>query len=146
MGRTTAVCCSLSGGASPILRKGSTVARILVIDDDVQVREMLREMLERVGHEVVEASDGTSGVKLFRENPTDVVVTDIFMPDKDGIVTIQELRSEFPDVGIIALSGGGGFQRFDFLETARRLGASAILRKPVDWEELTEAVSKLLEV
>jgi YesN/AraC family two-component response regulator len=120
------------------------LARILVIDDDAQVREMLREMLERVGHEVIEAADGSGGMKLFRENPADVVVTDIFMPEKDGIVTIQELRTAYPDLGIIALSGGGGFQRFDFLETARRLGASAILRKPVDWEELTQAVSELL--
>ncbi len=120
------------------------MARILVIDDDIQVREMLREMLERVGHEVVEAADGSAGVRLFREAPADVVVTDIFMPEKDGIVTIQELRSEFPKIGIIALSGGGGFQRFDFLETARHMGASAVLRKPVDWEELTEAVSNLI--
>ena len=121
------------------------MARILIIDDDAQVREMLREMLERVGHEVVEASDGTAGMRLFREKPAEVVVTDIFMPEKDGIVTIQELRTAHPGLGIIALSGGGGFQRFDFLETARRLGASAILRKPVDWEELTQAVSELLD-
>jgi DNA-binding NtrC family response regulator len=120
------------------------VARILVIDDDIQVREMLREMLERVGHEVVDASDGTEGMKVFRKSPTDLVVTDIFMPDKDGIVTIQELKNEYPEVPIIALSGGGGFKRFDFLETARRLGASALLRKPVDWEELTETVSEML--
>jgi len=119
---------------------------ILVLDDEPIVGKRLRPALEKSGYAVEVFKDSRDAVARIAEKEFDVVVTDIFMPDKDGIVTIQELRSEFPDVGIIALSGGGGFQRFDFLETARRLGASAILRKPVDWEELTEAVSELLGV
>ena len=120
------------------------MARILVIDDDDQVRVMLEEMLRRAGHEVITATDGDDGLKTFRKDPTDLVITDIFMPEKEGLAAIQELRSEFPAVRIIALSGGGKFRRFDFLETAQQFGAAATLRKPVEWEELIETVDNLL--
>ena len=83
------------------------MARILIIDDDVQILSMLRQTLEREGYEVVEASDGEQGEKLFREKPTDLIITDLIMPEKEGVETIKEIRSEFPETKIIAMSGGG---------------------------------------
>ena len=79
---------------------------ILIIDDDSSVRGTMKKILEREGHEVREAEDGVVGLKLSREATPDVVVTDLLMPEKDGIETIMELRAEFPDIGILAVSGG----------------------------------------
>ena len=120
------------------------MARILLIDDDEQVRSMIRAMLERIGHEVVEAPDGVVGVEKFRESPTDLVITDIVMPQKGGIATIYELLRDYPDLRIIALSGGGASRGTDYLEIARQIGASRTISMPVDMEELTETVSELL--
>jgi len=83
------------------------MARILVIDDDIQILEMLGQTLEREGYEVVDALDGKEGMRLYREAPTDLVITDIVMPEKEGVETIMELKRDFPDVKIIAMSGGG---------------------------------------
>ena len=83
------------------------MARILVIDDDYQVREMLRDTLEIAGYEVEVASDGREGLKLYHNRPTDMIITDIIMPNMDGLETITELQRNFPDTKIIAFSGGG---------------------------------------
>ena len=126
------------------------MSRILVIDDEPAVRRMLCEMLEEVGHEVETAPEGDTALALFREHPFDLVISDIFMPGREGISTIAELRREHPDLPILALSGGGRprpldlASRMDYLEVARRRGATRILRKPVDWEELTLTVKELL--
>jgi CheY-like chemotaxis protein len=126
------------------------MARILVIDDEPAVRRMLREMLEEVGHEVVTAPEGDAALARFRQSPFDLVITDIFMPGREGISTIAELRREHPDLPILALSGGGRprpldlASRMDYLEVARRHGATRVLRKPVDWEELALTVKELL--
>ena len=131
--------------------KGGSVARILIIDDDLQVLEMLGEMIEQLGYEPIMAHDGAAGIRMFRQSPVDLVITDIFMPEKEGISTIMELRKERPTLPIIALSGGGRFgdtdltAKMDFLEVAERVGASAKLRKPVDFEELAETISRLLQ-
>jgi CheY-like chemotaxis protein len=120
------------------------MARILLIDDDEQVRLMIRTMLERIGHDVVEAQDGVAGVAKFRESPADLVITDIVMPQKGGIATIVELLRDYPGLRIIALSGGGASRGTDYLEIARQIGASRTISMPVDMEELTETVGELL--
>src|SRR5210317_1834310 len=108
---------------------------ILIIDDDNQFRTMLRKMVERNGYEVIEASDGKEGIKLYRKNPTDLIITDLIMPEKDGIETIQELRKDFPDVKIIAISGGGRLGPHDYLHLAKMLGAQRTLTKPIELDE-----------
>ena len=118
--------------------------RILVIDDDVQVRQMLRQMLEREGYEVVDAPDGKEGIRLYRDEPADLIITDIIMPEKEGIGTIFELRRDFPDVKIIAISGGGRLvNKNDCLELCRAKGIPTF-SKPFDRKELLEAIQKLL--
>jgi DNA-binding response OmpR family regulator len=119
------------------------MARILVIDDEEQVRDMLQEMLQSTGHEVLVASNGDAALQMLRESPCDVVIADIFMPGKPGLDTIRELHAEHPSVKIVALSGGGGFQRFDVLQRAPESGATITMTKPVDLEELVMTVRNL---
>ncbi len=118
------------------------MARALVIDDDAQVRQVLRRMLERAGHEVHAVSDGMGAAGLYREHPSDLVITDIYMPEKAGLETILELRTEFPDVKIIAMSGGEGIFDLQPLGTAKRLGVVGTLQKPFRWEDLKAAIEK----
>ncbi len=118
--------------------------RILVIDDDVQFRKMLCQVLERAGYEVVEADNGKKGVKLFRAQPTDLVITDIIMPEQEGIETIRELKRDFPDVKIIAISGGGRIDSKDYLELAGQFGVTRTFGKPLDREEFLAALEELL--
>jgi len=121
------------------------MARILLIDDDDQFRTLLRKMLEKAGYnDIEEANDGSVGVKLFRQHPFDLVITDIIMPDKGGIETIIELTGDYPQLKIIAMSGGGRVGPQDYLETAKRLGASRTLAKPFNYSELVETVHELL--
>ncbi len=117
------------------------MARILVIDDEDQLRIMFRKSLERDGYQVMDAPNGKVGMKLCHEEPFDLVITDILMPEQDGIETIGEIRRYFPETKIIATSGGG--QRIsanDVLHTAGILGAHCTLCKPFHIEELLSAV------
>lgn len=119
--------------------------RILVIDDDRLVRHVLRQMLERRGYEVIDASDGKEGMKLYRQNPTDLVITDILMPEKEGVETIIELKRDFPDVKIIAISGGSShLDAKKCLSYLEGLGVSYKFTKPFDRKEFLEAVQELL--
>ena len=120
------------------------MARILLIDDDTRVLETYFLMLERAGYEVVKATSGKEGTRLFRNNPTDLVITDIIMPEKEGLETIMELRRDFPNVKIIAISGGAFLEPDDYLEMAKQFGAMRTLTKPIDQEELLEAVRECL--
>ena len=120
-------------------------ANILIIDDDNQFRTMLRKMIERNGYEVIEASDGKEGIKLYRKNPTDLIITDLIMPEKDGIETIQELKKDFPDIKIIAISGGGRLGPQDYLHLAKMFGAQRTLTKPIELPELLKTIKELLE-
>src|SRR5919108_2919694 len=104
-------------------REAQFVARILIIDDDDQIRRMLCQALEQAGYEAVEARDGQEGLEHYRAAPTDLIITDILMPGKEGLETIMELRREVPGVKIIAISGGGQTGNMTFLEIARYLGA-----------------------
>ena len=119
--------------------------RILIIDDEQQIRSMLRLMLERDGYEVVEASDGIEGISAYRQKPADLIITDLIMPNKDGIGMIIELQKEFPDVKIIAMSGGGLNKPDGYLKGAKKLGAACTLTKPIDREKLVRAVKIVLK-
>jgi CheY-like chemotaxis protein len=122
-----------------------TMTHILLIDDDEQFRTMLRQLMERNGYEVTEASGGKEGIRLYREGPTDLVITDLIMPGKDGIETIQELKKEFPDIKVIAVSGGGRLGPQDYLHLAKMLGARRTLTKPINLTELLKAIEEILE-
>ncbi len=119
--------------------------RILVIDDDDQVRRMIRQMLERAGYEVTDAPDGEIGVRMHRAEPVDLIITDIFMPEKEGLETIRELRRDFPDIKIIAISGGGSTGAFSYLPLAKSFGALDTISKPFDRSELLDSVKRLLD-
>jgi CheY-like chemotaxis protein len=118
--------------------------RILVIDDEEPVRLIVREMLTMEGYEVVVAANGKVGLQLFRNDPTDLIITDIFMPEMEGLETIRELHREHPGVKIIAMSGGGESGMLSFLSYAKRFGALRTLRKPFSREELLTNVEDLL--
>jgi len=121
------------------------LATILIIDDYAEIRLLLREMLEPEGYDVLEAPNAVEGMDLFRESPADVVIMDIIMPKKDGIEAIMDLKIEFPDVKIIAISGGGRIGPKNYLELARGFGASHIFDKPVKKDEILGAIKELLE-
>ena len=121
------------------------MARILIIDDESQIRSMLRLMLERVGYEVIEAADGMEGIRQYRDNPADLIITDLIMPNKDGIGMIIELKKEFPAVKIIAMSGGGVNRPEGYLDGAKKLGATRTLTKPIDRDEMLAAVKEILK-
>lgn len=120
------------------------MATILIVDDDPQFRKMLRQMLERAGHSVVEASNGKEGEKLYRSFQPCLMITDIFMPEKEGLETIMEIKSEFPSAKIIAMSGGGREGDDLFLRHAEQFGASQILKKPFERQELLSMVAETL--
>jgi CheY-like chemotaxis protein len=118
--------------------------RILIIDDDSRVRKMLREMLEPEEFEVLEAPDGKEGMDRHRESPCDLAIIDIFMPEQDGIETINQLHRVYPDVKIIAISGGTPKISLDFLPIAKTMGADRTIAKPIRREELLDAVKAVL--
>ena len=120
------------------------MANLLIIDDEELVRLTLRQMLEEAGHAVAEAADGAEGITLYKECSADLVVTDIIMPNKEGIETIMELRNHDPAVKIIAISGGGRLRNLDFLNVAGKFGATRMLAKPFEDEEFLEAVEDCL--
>jgi CheY-like chemotaxis protein len=121
--------------------------RVLVIDDNSDIREMVRTVLAHAGYEVTSASDGAKGLQEQRREPSHLVITDIFMPQQDGIETIGLLKKEFPQTLIIAMSGGARLiarpSSVDYLETAHKFGAARVLRKPFDIDELLKVVSEV---
>jgi DNA-binding response OmpR family regulator len=122
------------------------MARILVIDDHEDLCAFLQELLQSEGYTVNVAADGNSGLELQRRVLADVVISDIFMPDKDGVETIHQLKEEFPQVKIIAMSGGGTVSKqVDYLAMAREFGADSLLSKPFEAHELLTAVRAMLK-
>ncbi len=117
---------------------------ILIIDDDVHVLGMLKKMLEHEGYDVITAPDGKEGIRSYRENPADLIITDLLMPEKDGIETIIELRRDFPEVHIIAISGGGRIDAKDHLKVAQQFEVQYTFSKPVERKELQRAIRVLL--
>lgn len=120
------------------------MARILIIDDEAQIRKMLKQMIEMEGHEVAVAENGKEGIRILQQQQMDLVITDIFMPEKEGIETIMELKSENPSLKIIAISGGGSKGHVDYLEIAKSLGANRTLSKPLTRKELVDTINQLL--
>jgi two-component system, chemotaxis family, chemotaxis protein CheY len=114
--------------------------RILLVDDDEALRKMLRLRLVKLGHEVLEAANGKEALRLCEAVPPDLVVTDLIMPEKEGLETIAQLRRLRPDVKIIAMSGGGRINARDFLKIAKLMGASATLEKPFSHQELAMVI------
>ena len=117
--------------------------KILVIDDDHLVRYALSKILSSNGYEVVTASDGRRGMVVLRIEHPDVVITDIIMPEQEGIDTIIQIQRERPGVKIIAISGGGRIRNIDFLEMAQSLGADDVLAKPFEVDELLSCLIHL---
>jgi PAS domain S-box-containing protein len=122
-----------------------TTGRILLIDDDSEIRKLFVQKLAGRGYEIIEACDGKEGLKLYHETRPDLVITDLVMPEKEGLETITELKREFPDVKIIAISGGGRNVPDAYLHIAKNLGAERTFSKPIDWPELIKAVRELLK-
>lgn len=118
---------------------------ILVIDDEQLIRLQIRNALELEGFTVHEAANGNEGLARIAESVPDVVITDILMPDKEGIETILELRRTHPKIRIIAISGGGRTGNKDFLRTAKHLGADRTLAKPFGLAELLRLVREMLD-
>lgn len=121
------------------------MADILVIDDDDGFRAMVCKLLTRAGHKVYECQNGKKGIVLMRQNVVPLVITDLIMPDQEGIETIIQLRKEFPEVKIIAMSGGGRGSSDIYLDSAMRLGASRCFAKPFDTVVFLQAVTELLK-
>ena len=119
--------------------------RILVIDDNDHMREILGCMLKRAKYKVSKASDGEIGLRLQQKNPFDLVITDIVMPNKDGIETILELKENYPDLKVIAISGGDFSVPNHTLETATTVGAIRTLSKPFARKQLLETVEEVLD-
>ena len=120
------------------------MARIIVIEDEAAIRRLVVRILSRGGHETREASNGRDGVALHRADAADLVITDLFMPEQDGIETIQQIREFAPETPIIAMSGGGSRGNTDSLSDAELLGAQMVLQKPFSPEQLENAVKALL--
>jgi len=118
--------------------------RILVIDDDEQMRVLLRQVMEWSGFTVDDAENGRKGMQIQRRQPADLVVTDLIMPEQEGLETISLLKKEFPAVKIVAISGGGRIGPEAYLPAARELGADLVFSKPFDVKEFVAAVRGLL--
>ena len=121
------------------------MARILVVEDDPEIRRHLVETLRDADHEPIPATNGLSAVRAYHANPTDLVVTAIFMPELDGLETIASLRRICPEVKVIALGADQGPEGETYLRAARSFGAVATLPKPVDTDALLEAIARLLD-
>lgn len=120
------------------------MAKILLIEDDQAVRETFEIILASDGHEVIIAVDGNDGIKQAAAQRFDLVITDIIMPERDGVEVINTLRKEQEDLPVIAVSGGGRSSSMDYLGIAKMLGAAAVLAKPIGAKELLAAVKTAL--
>lgn len=120
------------------------MARIVVMDDDEQVRELLQDILQANNHEVMVAEDGAQGMIKCREFQPDLVITDIVMPEQEGIETISKLRQEYPDLKVIAVSGGGQVAPETYLKIAECMGANRTLPKPFKRKDILDAIDELL--
>lgn len=121
------------------------MAKILIVDDEDTIRNMIKIVLEREGYEVLEAVNGEDAIEKAAGEELDLLITDLVMPEKNGIDLILQLKDSQKDLPVLAISGGGGVTgRFDYLPVAKLIGASNILRKPFEMSELKEVVKTLL--
>lgn len=117
---------------------------ILVVDDEPELRDLIGRVLIGAGHRVTCAENGEHASRLLSGETFDVVLTDVIMPEKDGMQVITELRRKHPGVRVIAMSGGGHVPRDQYLKIAKGLGAHAVLEKPFDNVELAQAIASVL--
>jgi CheY-like chemotaxis protein len=125
------------------MNKPISKIKVLVIDDDELVRMAVTRMLQKQGYEVLEAKNGVVGIEMFKSHQPDIILTDMLMPDKEGLETISEILQLRPNTKIIAMSGGGQSQNMSFLQLARKIGASRTISKPVKPDELFSAIKSL---
>lgn len=123
---------------------GESEMRILVVDDDEQFRSVLAEMLADEGYEILQAGDGDVALTLLENNSVDLVIMDIFMPNREGIETIVHLQKRYPDIKIIAISGGGPVAPEIYLSSARMLGALRSLEKPFRRDQLLNVIDEVM--
>jgi DNA-binding response OmpR family regulator len=121
------------------------MATIYVFDDEPSILLMIKKMLEKAGHEVGIALNGREGMELINEKIPDLIITDIIMPEKEGLETIMELRKKHPGLKIIAISGGGRFGPEGYLPGAKLLGADLVFQKPLVQKEFLNAIASLLD-
>lgn len=124
---------------------GIKTSMILVIDDDSNLRRAFVLALKKSGFDVLEAGDGAEGLKLMGSHAIDLVLTDVLMPNTDGVELIQIIRRRFPKTAIVAMSGGGVMEAEDCLFMAKKLGAAQVLRKPFDLAELVRVLTEVLD-
>jgi DNA-binding NtrC family response regulator len=117
------------------------MARLLIIDDDPQMRRSLEITLTAAGHTVAAAANGRAGLKAFRDGAVDIVITDIVMPEMEGLETIRELRRRRPDLKIVAISGAWS-QPISYLRIAKELGAHYLLAKPFETQALLDVIDR----
>lgn len=122
------------------------MAGILLVEDDDDLRAMLKESLEKRRHKITEASNGREALNKFKSSVTDLVITDLLMPEQDGIGLIMELRKIKPDIKLVAISGGGKIGPSNYLDVARTLGADAVFPKPFNLYDFIEEIEKLADV
>lgn len=134
---------SASSSSSP--ENGARSSRILVIDDDEFIRALIRRGLENTGYTVAEATNGFEAMTQFRQFKPDGVITDLLMPERDGIETILEIRRLAPHVPIMAISGGYSNMAPVYLKTAGELGADVMLSKPFSVAQLLSALAPLVK-
>ena len=120
------------------------MAKILVMDDDEGVRRGIGKVLVRAGHEVIEAPDGRVALALLKDEPPDLVICDLFMPEMDGVEVLRELRRDYPDLPVVAISGGAYQGKVQLLDVAKGLGAVAVLKKPFQLQQLLGVVNDLV--
>ncbi len=118
---------------------------ILIIDDELAICKLLRQILEKDGYTVLEAANGDQGLALFEQHHPDLIITDLIMPGKEGLETIREIRKTNTDVKIIAISGGGISDPQLYLDFAKKFGAQMTFSKPIDNKEIITAVRHLLK-
>ncbi len=120
------------------------MAKILVIDDEPYILLLLKKMLEKEGYQVDMATNGVEGIELYHKHGADLIITDIVMPEKEGLETIINLKAENPSLKVIAISGGGRVDSREYLHSAQLLGAEKIFQKPFKKDEIVQAVRELL--
>lgn len=121
------------------------MAVILVVDDDTLIRTTIKKLLMRAGHVVLEAANGIEAENVAATSGIDLLITDIIMPDKEGLMLVRDLKKHMPELQIIAMSGGGRAGAFTLLDTASQFGAQTVLRKPFRAGELLKAIDKALQ-
>ncbi len=119
--------------------------KILVVDDDDLIRDLLFEILDSSGYEVISAANGNQALDILKQQTVDLIITDIIMPDKEGIETIIEIRKKYPKALIIAMSGGGQLDANSYLSIAQKLGVARTISKPFDPANLLNIIKELLD-